>query len=167
MDYRQLVQQGFVSRLFDSRAFKFAFARNPYDRAVSLYAYLRDAVGLIQRNVDFLTFLRNIGDQGTASIGLYNARGLSHCNPQVRWLDGVDVDFIGHIENLNEDVRLIAKKLGIETPQIPHENPTRRGRAEEYYCRESLELVRYIYDEDFKAFGYETDESAVFGNSGS
>lgn len=41
MDYAMLVDRGFVFRRFYGSAFKFAFCRNPYDLAVSLFSYLQ------------------------------------------------------------------------------------------------------------------------------
>ena len=37
----QLVSHGFVSKVFANSAYKFAVTRCPYERAVSLYCYLK------------------------------------------------------------------------------------------------------------------------------
>jgi hypothetical protein len=86
MDYAQLVAQGHVSKEYDKSAYKFAFVRNPYDRAVSLFFYLKK-VGTISPDETFLSFCLKLDEKEFEPIGLYNVSGLSQCNPQVRWLE--------------------------------------------------------------------------------
>ena len=82
--YAQLLESRLVSESFNSRAFKFAIVRDPYDRAVSLYVYLRDKAGIVPVSWSFLDLMRHLVDKGISPIGLYNTFGLSQCNPQVR-----------------------------------------------------------------------------------
>jgi len=34
---------------------------------------------------------------------VHHVLGSSHCNPQVRWIENLDMNFVGRYENLAED----------------------------------------------------------------
>ena len=154
MDYAGLVQGGLVSPRFDRAAFKFTFVRNPYDRAVSLYLYLR-RLDLVPEETSFVEFLRELERDGCPRIGPYNYLGLSQCNPQVRWTEQVDMDFVGRFESLEEDFAELLTRLGLDPRPLPHRNPTTRRDDRTYLTEEARELVVRCYAEDFDAFGYE------------
>lgn len=153
MSYRKLVAEGRVPKAFDASSFKFAFCRNPYDRLVSLFAYLQH-INKVPHGESFLGFCRKLHRDGFEPIGLYNARGLSQCNPQARWVENVRLDFLGRVESMNEDVRRLAEKLGVEQVCMRRENASRRVAYAGYYCRESRDIAEFLYREDFERFGY-------------
>lgn len=161
LDYSELLRRGWVDREFDKRAFKFAFVRNPYDRAISLYVYLARG-----RHVSgsFKDFLRTVA-HGVHRVGLYNRRGLSQCNPQVHWLIGPDgqwlVDRLFRTERFDSEVGALGREIGAR-PVILHENVSKRPGwvASAYGDDESVALVREIYREDFAALGYSEDPHA-------
>jgi len=157
MSYRELVRNGYISKKFDASAFKFCFARNPYDRSVSLFFFLKKE-GKVPQNMSFLSFCRQLRDKGFEEIGLYHVRGLSQCNPQVRWIEGVDMDFIGKIESIDEDFRKVLDVLGLPSASVPRLNKTRHKDYEQYYCHESREIVKELYKEDFRFFDYKIQE---------
>ncbi|MDA0321191.1 MAG: sulfotransferase family 2 domain-containing protein [Verrucomicrobia bacterium] len=156
MDYAELVSQGHVSRRFDRSAFKFAFSRNPYARAVSLYFYLRAAKCPGAGQESFLAFCRELGERGCDPIGLFNVNGTSQCNPQVRWIEHTRLDFLGSVETLEADLKRLFEELKLPHTAPLHLNQIERNDYSEYYCPESAEIVRAFYREDFEAFGYET-----------
>jgi len=151
MDYSRLVSEGIVSSDFDESAFKFTFVRNPYERAVSLYSYLLHS-DRIPADATFLDYCRIMAD--CSPIGLYSVRKLSVCNPQVRWLENISLDYIGRTESIDRDMEQISARLGLAIPHVPHENKSIRSSCQDYYCRESVELVQDFYKEDFREFGY-------------
>lgn len=154
MDYYEILRQGHVSLDFDKKAFKFAIVRDPYDRAVSLYEYLKVRNKLYHNHESFLDFLRRLNDNGIDPIGLYSSQGTSHCNPQARWIDKINMDFIGRFENLESDLESIKSRIGISKLFIPKINTSKRGNTSEYYCPESRDLVQHIYRKDFEFFSY-------------
>jgi hypothetical protein len=158
MDYSALVRHGYVSRKFDESAYKFTFVRNPYDRAVSLFYYLRK-YGILPPEETFLSFCRKLRDEGCEPIGLYNVSGLSQCNPQVRWLENIDMDFVGRFESIREDSDRVFRELGLPDVHLPILNKTDHASYKECYCRESKEIVEKFYEEDFRILGYEYDQS--------
>lgn len=153
MNYAELVKQHYISKEFDRNSFKFAIARNPYDRAVSLYTYLKSR-NKIPTTQSFLSFLRHLADNGCPQIGIYHTKDLSQCNPQIRWIEYVNIDFLGHLESLQNDIQIIAKNLGISDIHMPHKNASRRKNTEQYFCMESIDIVEYLYSEDFKHLNY-------------
>ena len=161
MDYAELVHRGTVSKKFDRSAFKFAFSRNPYDRAVSLFYYVK-RYHVLEETETFLSFCRRLAAGECDDIGLYNVRGMSQCNPQTRWLRDVDLDLLGRMDRLEQDSRRIAERLGIAYQSTPHLNPTDHGDYRSYYCEESRQIVEDFYGEDFRQLEYEmTFGSAV------
>lgn len=153
IDYTMLVAAGYIPPRFDQDAYKFAFSRNPYTRAVSLWAYL-SKMGRLDGRASFLDFCRSLQRNGCEPIGLFNARGLSQCNPQVRWLENLDLDFLGKVETLEQDAARVFRHLGIACHQVPSLNQSRHGDCSEYYCSESQDIVEDFYRDDFEALGY-------------
>jgi hypothetical protein len=154
MGYAALVAEGLVSPEFDRSAFKFCFVRNPYDRAVSLYFFLRKK-GHHPDAADFLAFWRAIAASNLPCVGAHKLVGPGICNPQVRWLVGTQVDYQGRFERLNEDFAEITGHLGIGRVELPWVNATRHEHWSTYYCDESKALIDALFREDFDAFGYE------------
>lgn len=155
MDYAELVRRGVVSAAFDRTAFKFAFCRNPYERAVSLFHYVQ-RYGVLTEDETFLSFCRRLAAGECDDIGLYNVKGLSQCNPQARWLRDVELDFLGRVEDMEADTRRLAGRLGLDVSTAPHLNASSREDYRAYFCDESRQIVQQFYAEDFDRFGYDT-----------
>lgn len=154
MDYHQLVEKGIVKESFDKTAFKFCFVRNPYERAVSLFCYMKKR-GKLEEAATFLSFCELLANEGFERIGLYNVCGYSHCNPQTEWIKHLQVDFIGKVENLEVDLRLCLNKLGLSAQRPQRLNTTQHSSFPEYYCNKSKEIIERIYHIDFKHLGYQ------------
>jgi hypothetical protein len=154
MDYGKLVELGLVSADFDASAYKFGFVRNPYDRAVSLYFFLGKKRWMSEEQ-DFLEFWREVAAKGVEPVGVHKLVGFGLCNPQVRWLEHTTVDFTGRFESLREDFATVSEKLGLGRIELPWKNATRHKHFSAYYCEESKQIIDTLFDEDFRAFGYE------------
>lgn len=148
LDYRALVNAGYVSKGFDASAFKFGFVRNPYDRAVSLWRYF---VHQKLWDGDFVGFLKEVA-KGVPPVGLSDPDGWVICNPQWRWVAGAD--FLGRYETLQADFDKLKTVLGAPTATLPWVNASRRGPYGRDYDDEALRLVNRLYKDDFEAFDY-------------
>jgi len=155
-----LLREGLVSRAYFERSYKFAFVRNPYERAVSLFYYLR-RLDQVAASESFTDFLSRVADEAPA-IGLFNWRGLSQASPQTAWLLDVDgkmlADEVFRVENFDQACATLAGKLGIGL-SIKHENRSERqvGSADLYRDGRAADLVRRIYRSDFEQLGYDPD----------
>jgi len=162
IDYARLVEEGYISQSFNRKAFKFCFSRNPYDRAISLYEYFRPS---FKGGISFLRFVRLIQEEGVPPIGLFNAHKMSTCNPQVRWVEKLSIDYCGSFENLQEDFNAILQKLNLPETELKHLNRSTRARIQEYYDLETKQRVESIYREDFEHFGYPMESDNIIGRN--
>lgn len=145
LNLRHCLDSNYVSKEWWDNAFKFCFCRNPYSRAISHWRYmLRKHPDVIPHGTSFVDFTRDL------------QKNYYHFRPQHTWLTGVEVDFIGRVENLEEDLRKVA-----DFDELKTTNTTNHGPYWTYYCTESKERVEDFYKEDFKRFGYEYDNTLL------
>lgn len=153
MDYVSLNNQSYVDSRYFARAFKFSFVRNPYARTVSLFLYLKKE-GRIKNTATFLEFCRLLDDDAVEPIGLYNSKGLSQCNPQMSWLRGIDLDYLGRYEDLQASYHFLADTFNLPVKTLPHLNRSNGADFVDYYCPQSKAIVETYYAEDFESLGY-------------
>lgn len=143
LDYKKLVANGHVSKEFDQSAFKYGFVRNPYDRAVSHYFYVKDHhPDILPKDMGFEDFTQNVGQYD---------KTFKH---QYRYLEGIKLDLIGRFERLEEDIREIARVIGVEVGTIPVLNRSKHKPYTEYYTKKSRKNIYEYYKKDFKLYGY-------------
>ena len=147
-----------------NQRFKFTVVRNPWDRVVSAFYFLKEG-GFgdedpkwidehINSHKDFESFVKN----GLASEAVQEKL---HFKPQISFLQNdlgeIPIDFIGKFENLNDDLATISKNLGFEA-NLDHNNKTqgRKGKSyRDYYNKKTREIIKEIYQIDIKYFEYE------------
>lgn len=164
------------------RYFKFAFVRNPWDRAVSTYEHLldeyRDHVAkprprprektryvqtILQRlgiTLEELTFPRFVTDVLRDRVFdnyHWDLQSNVVCLPSGE----VCMDFLGRFENLRRDFDTLKERLGVPHAVLPHLNRSQKDRAKrkhysEYFGDPALaETIARIYARDIENFGYE------------
>ena len=139
--------------------YSFAFVRNPYDLMVSSYFWWLEKAQKFrklrarQREVlalaDFNAFAESVF--GREYVNEYRGDLFD-------WIgeDGeIIVDFVGRVENLQEDWDSICGRLGVAPERLPHANRTSRGDYRQYYNDRSIELVRDRFRRTIEMFGYE------------
>ena len=143
--------------------FKFGFARNPWDRAVSDYLWLiRDAeeISGIHAFYDYLTS-RGFFSKMFENIGSMDYRG-DHIIPQVDFLFDKNgnslVDFIGKTEDFEQDVNIVCDKIGIPRREFPYEKRSARRHYNDYYNDDTRCIVAEKYAKDIEHFGYKFGE---------
>lgn len=143
--------------------FIFSFVRDPRDRLVSLYFYLR-GYRLGQRREresnrylagSFEGFARQvIKGNFVLPIGWNNVRDWSQANPQVRWLEHIKLDFLGRYENLDADWKRLCSNLGIEHHSMPRVRGTKHEPYTNYYSYHLWDAVTDFYWEDVQTYDY-------------
>ena len=144
------------------RFFKFAFVRNPWDRAYSSYKYLRNG-GNKQGDIELSNLLSQFDSFDDFVIrGLEKGHFRSHLLflPQSNFIAGPNgklmIDFVGRFENIEADFNIIAKKLGLK-PILPKENVTiskTKCYKHAYNNSKSINIINEIYKEDIINFDY-------------
>jgi len=133
--------------------FTFTLVRNPWDRLVSYYHWLRDqtfdhpAVGLAQR-LDFSGFLNDEHTQRTVRTGsyrqfMYDKAGVERCDLFIR------------LEHLQQDLAPLEEHLGFSLGQIPVVNRSSRDADyRRYYSDADAGVLGEICAGDIARFGY-------------
>jgi len=141
--------------------FRFAFARNPWDRFASMYLYFKKfgqgkssndlhSGEIVNRFDSFRNFTINLNN-------VYSEFKSSHWQSQTAWFES-RVDFIGRFESLQEDFNIVCGKIGIPKQKLPHENKSKHKHYTEYYDDETREIVAEKYAKDIEYFGYKFGE---------
>jgi hypothetical protein len=141
--------------------FKFAFVRNPWDRLVSAFFYLKDG-GRSDLDRRFAAENLVACDNFAAFVdGWLNEKTIwshFHFMPQHYYIcdenSGVRTDFVGRVETVDTDFRFICQRLGI-TAELQRINGSHHRPYEEYYTDELSERVAAVYARDIAIFGYQ------------
>ncbi len=158
---RHLQEAGHISDEFWQSAWKFAFVRNPYGRAVSLFKYLK-RVESLPASTTFRIFCAYLQEKAFEPVGLHNQDGLSMMNPQVAWLTDENgallPDFVSKVIDADAGYEKIVDELGLtDAPsKLPLENQSPDPSVSGYYTDETRAIVAEAYRQDFETFGYDT-----------
>lgn len=144
--------------------FIFCFVRNPYDRCVSWYEFHKHLEPY--RSLTFETWIKKGFPHHWKVVNETNW-DQERINPllQYSFVENYKVDYIGKIENFNEDIKLIVKKLNLicKGKKIKYKFKFRRRTKNKskrikdfksYYNEESLNLVYKYLKKDFIHFNY-------------
>lgn len=144
--------------------FSFAFVRNPYDRAVSSYSYMKQGGTKDMPVLDDTSFIQPYETFQDFVVNWLQYKDAKNCGemfePQVEFLCSKEgevlVDYVGRYEMFDEDVEALFAR--IEVQGFPEKkNVSNRVDYRKYYNVETKEIVYNFYKEDFKKFGYLKD----------
>ena len=143
---REYVTLRYIDRVSFENFFKFAFVRNPWDRLVSEYRYLKE-------KVPFAAFVERVLAQDYPDTS-------RHIRPQLDFLTDeygkIIVDFIGRFESIAVDFGEVARRLELGRVKLPHRNSSglfhRSYRC--YYDERLRERVGQFYAADVERLNY-------------
>ena len=68
------------------------------------------------------------------------------------------INYVGKIENMEENIGYVFSKIGLDTPDMKHKNITKHKPYIEYYNNKMKKLVAEKYAKDIERFGYKFGE---------
>ena len=138
------------------RLHKFGVVRDPYERAISLYEFIRKSPRHHRH--------RWIQDKGFEEFAEYlEGRSVRRDVTQFAMLSDdrgtLLADRVIHFENLRTEAEALWHDLGMPGAfDLPHRNPTVRSRDNYYVSSDARRCVERVFAKDFKAFGYATKD---------
>ncbi len=153
----------FNTELFN-KFFKFTFVRNPYDRFVSAYKFLKKGG---RSKADYNVYCRFIKKHRTFENFVHYIyenpdiiKKMLHFIPQVDFISDqtgklLKIDYIGKIESIEHDYEYVADKLKANR-NLKKINTTKHKPYQEYYNQNTYNLVLELYKNDFREFDYPT-----------
>ena len=140
--------------------FKFCFVRNPWDRLLSAYTFLRQGgmndtdARWAKDNLECFDSFESFVHEWLTEDSIWS---WVHFVPQYHWVCDDEghcmMDFVGRMETINSDFKIVAERLEREAV-LPVRNSTRTKHYSSYYTSEMQDLVRNIYRRDISHFNY-------------
>lgn len=145
--------------------YKFAVVRNPYDRLVSSFFYLKQGgIGFFDNDFaesylndidSFEEFVTRLGsdDEFRGAIMSW-----VHFVPQLDFitLDGsnVAVDRVIKLESIDQEISELCEKLGVPPVKMIKDNMSQRKPYKTYYTPELISIVSSLYKDDLAVLNY-------------
>jgi len=139
-------------------SFVFSFVRNPYDRFISAFFYLKQG-GINIKDKSIGDILPNDIQQCVDLIKslddsfMYKKRKLFHFQPQHQW-HNAKIDFIGRYERLNDDFAYISTKIANKKIILPHMNESKKKYYTEYLTKNIIDSINGRFYKDFDKYHY-------------
>lgn len=129
--------------------FKFAVVRNPWDRLVSEFEYIKTQPTHSRfKRLKAMSFAEFIDYQAN--------RPAAHQVNALKLKNGeVGCDYVGKLETLDESLEVIAKFTGLSFAELPHINQVNRRDYRSYYDDALSERVMILWLADIKTFNYD------------
>jgi chondroitin 4-sulfotransferase 11 len=139
--------------------FKFCFVRNPWDKAVSEYFYIKKMKGCDCEEANIPKTFKDWVKKGMS------CSWEGHTDPQINFTTNREgnniMDFIGRFENLRKDTDFVLDKLNIKA-KLPHVNQSdKRNPYLSYYDEYTRDIIAERYKKDIDYFDYHFEEQCV------
>lgn len=133
-------------RYLDS--YKAIFSRNPYDRVVSLFAFMKASKE--HKNLTFEQFTLDLTQTDLITFGSMFTPAYNYCLFEGR----IMMDFIGRYERLETDIQNLLNVFNQKIDIVPHVNSRKHKPFKTYYTQKTADHVYSVYWHDFEYFGY-------------
>jgi hypothetical protein len=133
--------------------FLFGTVRNPFDRAISTYFFMKQA--MIQNRVPWLEDHSDEARERFSKSEFHNFL-VSGVPTQLSFLKsnaGLNIHLMRY-ERLVEDFVAVSRKLGLNQASLPVINASRRPPSTRLLAADTQKLLIDVYQEDFRSFGY-------------
>jgi len=138
--------------------FKFAFTRNPIDRFTSAWFdkvcnknYFRIGQDKLEKLKDFNYFIDLFKEDSRIAND-------QHFKRQSDLIDINNIDFIGRIENFENDLNVVYQKINVSMPTIIHKNRSQNNDMIQnplgLVTQKRRDKIIEHYSKDFSIFGY-------------
>ena len=156
--------QLFDSRKFD-KYFKFTFVRNPWDRFLSAYYFLKKG-GVSQADAEFSahfiqphkTFRSFVESLRNKEIQL-RVLDWIHFRPQYLFLTNckmsINMDFIGRVEKFEQDLNEVMLRVKNCKTEVAKVNLTQHPERKSIYTKAEKDIVQDLYSRDIELFEYD------------
>jgi hypothetical protein len=161
-DPKCIVKYNLINQEYYNNLYKICIIRNPYDRAVSIYFYLKKRFPKQMKKFNnFPEYIRyiyinkhNIPELDLEST-LENNNLFTHCNPQYKWVEKIKLNYIIKFENYEEDLNILLKNMNIKIDKFINNNKSNRdSNYKIYYDNDTIKYVNDLYKIDFIKFNY-------------
>lgn len=141
----------------------FSFARNPFDRLVSIYKWRRQEYDGIELKVTFKEWIMKQQHPATwkwdrpplkVDEGKHHTERLQFDYMSDPKTGNLCLDFIGRVENIDIDWKIICNEILKEDIHLPHLNKSVRKPYKEYYDTETKLHVSKLWEKDLDTFKY-------------
>jgi hypothetical protein len=152
------VLKGQISKEF-VEYFKFSFVRNPYDRLVSCYVQWvknglnpsLDPYGVFYSGMPFKEFVKEVCKiPDSIAEGHFRSQYSYLIDRKGRFLP----DFVGKIENFENDFLFVSNRANLPSVEIAHSNKTNHENYRRFYDEETVLWVKERYKNDICKFEY-------------
>ena len=148
------------------RYFKFSFVRNPWDRLVSTFFFLKKG-GVNEMDRRFAAEQLAKYDSFDKFVNSWltreNVWSWVHFRPQYHFICDSSlrrqVDFVGRTETIGADFNYVCQRLGVSA-SLKWSNRSKHMPYNKYYTTELRDRVASVYAEDIALFGYSFDSSS-------
>lgn len=140
--------------------YTFTIVRNPWDRVISTYFFLKSGGIKLEDREDSERFVSRYSCFNEFVLEAFKDEEILeqiHFRPQYKWLSDnkrLIVDHVGRFENLQLDCSKWFKSVGLPDYKLPHVNRSKHKQYKTYYTKETIEIIRRIYSKDIELFKY-------------
>ncbi len=151
--------------------FKFCFVRNPWDRLLSAYLFMKNGgrnKGDRKWADENLTGFNSFNHFVLDWLNTENANSGIHFKPQNQFITTPNslppkVNFVGFFENIENDWEGIRKKMGVKSPLIfNNKTESKKKDYRSYYNNKTIEIVASVYHDDIALFGYSFENETLY-----